>query len=126
MHMLLYMTLMFILPFGILYDSVLRHADRESTTWQLVARIGVVAGILAIVLTTLYAAMCLTTLFDTMSFGSYLFGSTFLGRPAAFIGIGCGVLCLRSKAHTQAFVGLILSVACVVTWIMIDLKSVIG
>ena len=67
MPILLPITLMFILPFGILFDSVLRHADRESSTWQAVARIGVIAGILAVLLTTLYGAMFLTSLFDIKS-----------------------------------------------------------
>ena len=126
MPILLPITLMFILPFGILFDSVLRHADRESSTWQAVARIGVIAGILAVLLTTLYGAMFLTSLFDTLPFGEYLLGTAFLGLPAAFVGIGCSALCLKSKAHSQALVGLIISVACVVMWIMIDLESVIG
>ena len=126
MPMLLPITLMFILPFGILYNSVLRHADRESTIWESVARIGVGAGILAVVLTTLYAVMFLTSLFDNMPFGASLPGTAFLGLPAAFVGIGCSALCLKSKARAQALVGLILSFACVVTWVMIDLESVIG
>ncbi len=116
MFVVLLITLLLIIALGVLYVRVLRTAPREGSAWQAVARTGLVAGILAAVLTALAALMSFTSLLEAVPLNAPLGLAAFLGLPAALVGSLCGAVGLMSGARSRALVGLILSAASIAAW----------
>ena len=84
-----------------------------------VARTGLIAGIVAVVLTALTAVLTFTLLLEATPFNGPLALIGFLGPPAALVGALCGALGLRSVARTQAIAGLVLSILSIAAWVLI-------
>ncbi len=120
MFVLLLIALLLILALGALYGIVLRRTPREGAAWQVMAQTGFIAGIIAVLLTALAAIMSFTTMFEATPLNAPLGIAAFLGLPAALVGIGCGAVGLRSTGRGQALAGLILSVASVIAWTVME------
>ena len=91
--------------------------DTGGSTTQ--ARISLVAGIVAAVLTGLSAVLTFTLWLDATPFSGPLALAAFLGVPAALVGVVCGALGLKSTARSSALVGLVLSVPAIAGWVII-------
>ena len=116
MSMVLLIAFLLVLALGILYGVVLRGAPRGGAAWRVVAQTGFVAGIMAAVLTALAALVSFTTILEATPLNGPLAVASFLGFPAALVGIGCGAVGLKSEARSQALVGLVLSIASIIGW----------
>lgn len=120
MIFLLLLVILVILLLGGVYVVFLRRAAREGPGWRAVALTGLVAGVVAAVLTALASVLSLTPLLDAMPFREPLGVVAFLGIPAALVGVGCGALGLKSKGWTLSVTGLALSAASLAAWITME------
>lgn len=117
MMFLLLTVVLVVLVLGALYLGVLRRAAPEGDAWTAVALTGLVASVVAVLLTALAAVLSLTALLDAAPFRDPLGGVAFLGLPVALVGIGCGVLGLKAGARRGAIVGLVLAVVASLAWL---------
>jgi len=118
MFTILLITLLLVLALGVLYVVVLRPMPHESASWRAVAQTGFVTSILAAVLTALAALASFTSLFEATPINGPFGLAAFLGLPVALVGVGCDAIGLKSEMRNQALIGLVLSIVCIVAWII--------
>jgi uncharacterized membrane protein len=122
MSVFLPLVIVVVLILAGVYVVYLRRAAREGAGWKAVALTGLVAGIVAAVLTALIAVLSLTPLLDSLPFREPLAMIAFLGIPAALVGVGCGILGLKSKARSAAVIGLALSALSIITFTAMEVS----
>lgn len=121
--MLLYLliALLVVLVLGVLYGAFLRGAPDNSNAWRSMAQTSFLAGIIAIVLTALAAILSFTDVLEATPFNGPISFAVFLAIPIALVGIGFGVIGLKSEARNRAIAGLALSAACIILWTIMEI-----